>query len=85
MKGKQICETETQAIYRYMEDQSRGITYETNKAKHKLRFMDNDLRTHTEAYIRCQISACVGLFENPNPENSKHRNKTELKIINLTS
>ena len=51
MKSKKKCETEAQAIDRYMEDQSRGITYETNKAKHKLGFL-NDLRTHTEACIR---------------------------------
>ena len=46
--------------------------------KHKLGFLDNDLHMHTE-------HACTRLFEIPNLENSKHRNKTELKIINLTT
>ena len=45
--------------------------------KHKLGFLDNDLHPHIE-------HTCTRLFENPNPENSKQRNKTELKIVNLT-
>ena len=41
-----------------MENQSRDITCETNKTKHKLGFLDNDLRTEAK-YLHTQDLTCV--------------------------
>jgi len=79
-KANQHVKQRLQLIYRYMEDQSKGITCETKKAKHKLGFLDNGLRTHIEAYIR-KPNTCVRMHkacmrrvvQNPNQENSKHK------------
>ena len=88
--NKQTCEIETQAIYMWREEQNRSLTHGTskvNKTKHKLRFLDNGLRKHIEACVcriwpayTCTKHVCVGLLKNPNPKNSKQRNRVNLKL-----
>ena len=85
--NKQTCETKTRAIYIWREEQNRSLTHGTNRentTEHKLRFLDNGLRMHIEAYVRRIWPTYAGLLKNPNPKNNKHKNRAKLKTINLT-